>query len=106
MWVSGQKTPEEGTFELSTGHKWAEGSCPTTCCLCAELGWRVPLAFFTHWPRCPGNVTSPGILAAGCTFSFGCHIIAGHCGKEKYQVFPWEVESTKKRKRFFILPVS
>lgn len=66
MWVRGQKTPEEAIFELSTGHKWAEGSCPTTCCLCAELGWRVPLAFFTHWPRYPGNVTSRGILAAGC----------------------------------------
>ena len=38
------------TPELSTGYIRAKGSCPTTCCIQAELGWPVLLASFTLGP--------------------------------------------------------
>lgn len=37
------------TPEPSTGSNWAKG-CPTPCCIQAQLGWPVLLAFFTIGP--------------------------------------------------------
>ena len=37
------------TPEPCTGSNWAKG-CPTPCCIQAQLGWPVLLAFFTIGP--------------------------------------------------------
>lgn len=51
--VGGQgRIPQKGTFGLSTGCKWAEGSCPTTTLHPGSTGLALPLTFTTGQVPC------------------------------------------------------